>query len=247
LRARLLAEGYRAVSVIGRGVDAAAFSPARRDTALRREWGVGPKDTVALSVGRVAAEKNIEQAIHAFRAMRTYADTTRMVVVGDGPVRERLQKRHRDVIFTGALRGEALARHYASADVFLFPSLIETFGNVVLEAMASGLAVVAYDCAAARDHLSAGDSAMLVPTGRAEEFTRSAVNLLASPETMARVRRNARKIAEGCDWESVVDALETTYRQVWRRAAKQAWISGQRPALGSTGSLVARPASARPL
>src|SRR5262249_57039877 len=113
------------------------------------------------------------------------------VVVGDGPLGATLERQHPDVIFTGGLTGEPLATHYASADVFVFPSETETFGNVTLEALASGLAVVAFDYAAARAHITHGESGLLVTRGDREGFVARAATLVGSPSWLAEIRRHA--------------------------------------------------------
>ncbi|MGB5064300.1 MAG: glycosyltransferase family 1 protein, partial [Candidatus Competibacter sp.] len=153
LATELRSLGFHRLRVLARGVDTRLFDPAHRDPALRRSWGASPTDPVALYVGRLAAEKNLQLVLAAYRALRAIQPTTRLVLVGDGPLAVRLQARHPEIVFPGMRIGADLAAHYASADLFLFPSLTETFGNVTLEAMASGLAVVAFDYAAARRHI----------------------------------------------------------------------------------------------
>src|SRR5581483_1809294 len=148
-----------------------------------------------LYVGRIAPEKNLRLAVAAYRAMRRHSDSLKFVTVGDGPLRATLQREHPDILFHGVLTGERLATHYASADVFLFPSETETFGNVTLEAMASGLAVIAYNYAAARTHIEQGRTGILVPYGDAENFITSAVRLVREPQLLDNVRRRAREIA----------------------------------------------------
>ena len=192
LRDRLQDLSFRNVSVLGRGVDAHLFNPQRRSADLRRKWGAAPDDPMALYVGRVAPEKNIELAITAFRAMQRRNAATKLVIVGDGPLRTRLQQKYPDLNFAGLRRDEQLAACYASADVFLFPSETETFGNVVLEAMASGLAVVAYDYAAARMHVTSGETGLRVPYADADAFVAAAV-------------RQARAHAAAQNWPAVVD------------------------------------------
>jgi glycosyltransferase involved in cell wall biosynthesis len=194
--------------VLGRGVDGDMFSPDRRRDELRRSWGVGDGELVALYVGRAAAEKNLELAIEAYRAMCAGHPALRFVAVGDGPLRPALRAAHPDLIFCGPLTGERLATHYASADVFLFPSTTETFGNVTLEALASGLAVVAYDYAAARMHVVAGETGCLVPFGDARAFVEAAAALARSPERVDRMRRQARASVAGLRWERVVERFE---------------------------------------
>jgi glycosyltransferase involved in cell wall biosynthesis len=133
----------------------------------------------------------------------------KFIVVGDGPLRATLQKAHPDLIFCGIRTGEQLARHYASADVFLFPSETETFGNVTLEAMASGLVVVAYNYAAAHMHIQHGETGILVPYGEPQAFVDAAVQLARAPQSLDQIRRQARAYVASLDWQSVVDRFAT--------------------------------------
>lgn len=149
-------QGFHHVRRLARAVDTRQFHSDFRDEALRTQWNAHPEAPVVLSVGRIAAEKNLELAVRSFRSLQRDRPQARMVWVGDGPERAALQAAHPDFIFAGMQRGEALARHYASADLFVFPSRSETFGNVTLEAMASGLTTVAFDSGAAREHLRSG-------------------------------------------------------------------------------------------
>src|SRR5690606_34948297 len=128
------------VKLLPRAVDTQRFHPAMRDAALRDAWGVAADAPVAIHVGRIAAEKNLVLLVRAFRELQRTRPDARLAWIGDGPARVRLQREHPDFIFCGVQRGQALARHFASGDLFLFPSLSETFGNVTLEAMASGVA-----------------------------------------------------------------------------------------------------------
>ena len=139
-----------------RAVDTVRFDPARRDPALRARWGLGEDGLAVACVGRVAAEKNLDLAIRAFRALQAQRPDARFVWVGEGPELARIRAENPDFIYCGLQRGDALARHFASTDLFLFPSLSETFGNVTLEAMASGVATVAYRYGAAAEHLRHG-------------------------------------------------------------------------------------------
>ena len=107
---------------------------SRRSPALRRTWRAAKDDLVGFTSGGSLPEKNLELAIEAYRAMQRVNDAVKFVLVGDGPLRAALQKKHPDLIFCGVHTGEQLAEHYASADIFLFPSETETFGNVTLEA-----------------------------------------------------------------------------------------------------------------
>jgi glycosyltransferase involved in cell wall biosynthesis len=208
LRDHLHRRGFRNVSVLGRGVDGTLFSPARRSASLRRSWGVSERDLVAVCVGRVAAEKNVRLAIEAYRAMQGRHPTCRLVLVGDGPLRRRLERAHPDLFFAGMLTGELLAAHFASADLFLFPSETETFGNVILEALASGLFVVAFDYAAARAHVRPGVTGVLAPLGDARGFVAAAARLAESPDRVRRVPEEVRDSVSHLDWGRVVDRFE---------------------------------------
>ena len=208
LRKRLDALGFENLHVLGRGVDTQLFRPERRSAALRETWGASDDELVVLHVGRIAPEKNLPLVVEAYRAMRRFCPSLRLVMVGDGPSRAALQRDHPDVIFTGRLTGELLAAHYASADVFVFPSETETYGNVILEAMASGLAVIAYDYAAAGVHIRHGETGILVPFGDSRAFVAEATTLARLPRLLSRIRRHARNAVVRVDWERVVQQFE---------------------------------------
>lgn len=199
----------RNLAVLERGVDCTLFSPAGRCENLRRQWGVGAEGKVALYVGRLAPEKNLPLAVQAFAQMRRYDPGLRLLIVGDGPAYSDIYNPYGNIIFTGALRGEALASHYASADIFLFPSETETFGNVTLEAMASGLALVAFDYAAARRYVSHGVNGLLAPLGDHTAFCRHAVFLAENPDQVAALGRAARERVAGLDWSSISGRFES--------------------------------------
>lgn len=209
LRTQLENLGFRSVSVFGRGVDIHQFGPGRRCAELRRRWGLSDGDLAAIYVGRLAPEKNLRLAIDAYRAMKASGARVRFVLVGDGPIRASLERDHPDLIFAGLQTGDELARHYASGDVFLFPSETETFGNVTLEAMASGLAVIAYDYAAAKVHIRHRETGVLVPYGEAKGFIEAAANLVRGHEAMNRIRQQARQYATSLDWPRVVETFDS--------------------------------------
>ncbi|WP_256872799.1 glycosyltransferase family 4 protein [Candidatus Entotheonella palauensis] len=209
LRDQLQTLGVNHVSVLSRGVDSQLFNPAHRSADLRAQWGVASHDLAVLYVGRVAPEKNLGLAVKAYRAMQDVSQAMKFVIVGDGPLCTTLQKAHPDLIFCGVHTGEQLARHYASADIFLFPSETETFGNVTLEAMASELAVVAYNYAAAQMHLTHGETGVLVPFGDSQAFVDAAVQLVRDPLALHNIRRQAREYADCIDWSRVVERFET--------------------------------------
>lgn len=217
----LEAGGYRNVGVLSRGVDTELFDPARRDEALRREWGVGPGGRALLYVGRAAREKNIDLAVGAYRALAADHPEDRMVVVGDGPELERLKAESPRIVYAGMRRGTDLARHYASGDVFLFPSVTETFGNVVTEAMASGLAVVTYDYAAGRQHVIHGENGFLAAFGDGADFEQNAREARALPDDrLAAVRQAARETALGIRWSRVAATFDAALREAIARGPR---------------------------
>ena len=211
LRGELMSTGFKSLRVVSRGVDTAMFDPARRSQALRQHWGAGPQDMVVLCVGRLAAEKNLDVLLQAFQGMQATDPRVKLVLVGDGPERNALQQRCPSAVFAGLRRGEDLGAHYASADLFLFPSVTETFGNVLPEAMASGLAVVAFDYAAAHQVVRHGDSGLLVPFADAAAFCAAAQRLAGQTGWVRAMGQQARTKACQMDWGRIVEQIETVY------------------------------------
>ncbi|MCJ8170204.1 glycosyltransferase family 4 protein [Atopomonas sediminilitoris] len=200
--------GIHKVAVLGHGVDATHFNPAQRKQSLREEWGVEQNTPVLLHVGRLAAEKNLTLLLRSYQALRERGHSPKLVLVGDGPLRSSLERDLPEAIFTGVLRGQALAEHYASADMFVFPSCSETFGNVLLEAMASGLAIVAIDHAAASLHVQPEHNGLLAQPEDELGFIEHVCTLYESSESRRRLRLNARKHATAQGWPTIVAAFE---------------------------------------
>ncbi|HRF44640.1 MAG TPA: glycosyltransferase family 1 protein [Candidatus Competibacteraceae bacterium] len=211
LAEQLQSIGFLRTQILARGVDTRLFSPQHRDTRLRRQWDAAPDTPVVLYVGRLAAEKNLELAITAFQAIRQMQPKARLVLVGDGPLAPRLRARHPDFVYCGMRQGPDLAAHYASADLFLFPSMTETFGNVILEALASGLAVAAFDYAAAHAHVQPGHSGLLAPFGDTHAFIAAATTLTQNVSTLRHMGQTARQAMLQLDSEYLYDRLETLF------------------------------------
>jgi glycosyltransferase involved in cell wall biosynthesis len=222
LAKQLGARGFERLRVVGRGVNPQVFSPDRRSPAVRAGWGAGDDTLVALCVSRFAPEKNFPLVIEAFEAMRRQRPDTKLVLVGDGPLLEQLRRARIGCVIAGRLVNGELSAHYASADVFLFPSITETFGNVTLEAMASGLGVVAYDYAAARQHLEHGRSALLAPFDDRAAFIAHAERLAREPQLARELGRAARSVSEGVTWAHIVRDFEAVLLEAAGGAAHAA-------------------------
>lgn len=211
--AKLKGEGFRDVHLLGRGVDTLQFSPRRRDDELRASWGVNDTDPVLLMVGRLAAEKNLELGIRAFEEIKKRHPGARCVVVGDGPLSDSLAQKNPGVIFAGVRRGDDLAKHYASADVLLFPSETETFGNVLLEGMASGLSTVSFDYAAAALHVRPGANGRKAALGDEADFI--ALALAAVDDVPGcELRCEAHQSVLTMGWDKVLDAFEERIKKL---------------------------------
>ncbi len=217
--------GIKRLALLGRGVDSTRFHPAHRDEMLRTQWDAAEGDVVLLYVGHLTAEKNLgliaeswKQLRHRYRCAQS---RIRLVVVGDGPLRKHLEQHLADATFTGALTGHALARVYASADIFVFPSLGETFGSAVTEAMASGLAVNAFDMAAAHQHLTDRYSGCLASVGDQSQFIENLRWLIEDQEGRRGIRLHARHRACQLGWGTVNDRFEGFLLQAAARCERR--------------------------
>lgn len=201
---RLRSQGYRRVETLGRGVDTQLFHPQRRSKSLRDGWGIGEDDPVMIHVGRLAAEKNLQLAVDAFRAIQSVQPRARFVLVGDGPLRPALQRQHPDLIFAGIRSGDELASYYASADIFMLPSLSETFGNVTLEALASGLPVIAFDYAAASCYVEDGVNGQKAARDDPDAWIQIALGAALSPVDLRRSwQEAARERVAALSWQQI--------------------------------------------
>ncbi|MEI8039193.1 MAG: glycosyltransferase [Verrucomicrobiota bacterium] len=231
---RLASEGVGNVHLLGSGVDTELFAPWKRCEALRNQWGADAQTTVAVMVGRVAEEKNFELAMLTFEQMRQARPDVQCVVVGDGPLRRQLAARLPWVRFVGRQTGEELARHYASADILVFSSATDTFGNVLLEGMASGLVTVSFDSSAAALHVLPGINGLQAAKRDPAEFIRHALEALAAHHGGADhdVRRRARQTTERLGWDQVVGEFERRLTGLAEGARVQAKVprdGGKRP------------------
>lgn len=208
LRKELAAMGFERLSVVGRGVDTQRFDPALRSPMVRARWGGAVDDPVVLYVGRLAAEKNLDLLIRAYQAMKQRRKSLRLVVIGEGPMADDLATQCPDALLLGVQGGLELAQSYASADIFLFPSRTETYGNVTAEALASGLAVVAFDYAAARELIINGHNGWTSGLQDEEGFVRRACEVLEAWHPGHPMRMNARRTMLSRDWSGIVEQME---------------------------------------
>ena len=215
--------GVSDVEVWGRGVELDLFSPERRSSALRTTYGVADS-VVFLHVGRLAAEKGVDKLIRAFMRARDLlpAGAITLIVAGVGPEEEALKAiSGPEVLFVGVLdRQRSLPRLYASADAFLFSSLTETLGLVVLEAMASGLPVIATPAGGVADHLRDDVNGVAVPAYDVDAMASAIVALTLDVARRKRLGDGARRTALALDWELELDRLDLSYRDVLAHAAR---------------------------
>ncbi len=230
LQRELQEMGFHNLRVVARGVDTELFNPAKRSEELRHRWGAAPDTPVVIYVGRLASEKNLSLLISTFDAMRRANPACKLVLVGDGPQRRELEERVPGAIFTGLKRDQELAAHYASGDIFLFPSVTETFGNVTTEGMASGLAVVAYNYAAAAQLITDGISGRTVTMHDAVAFTAAAVDVVRDWPMNKKLGTAARIVAETLGWERLVGELEAVF---YEASQANAYAARRTPARGT--------------
>ncbi|PYI53020.1 glycosyltransferase family 4 protein [Paenibacillus flagellatus] len=214
----LRAKGIGPVELWPRGVDTGRFHPeADRGEVLRR-YGVAEDRFVYLYVGRIAAEKSVDVLLDAFRALpEDVAERSRLVVVGDGPMLAKLRESHAGsgrIVFTGFVQGQPLAELYAAANAFLFPSDTETFGNVVLEAMAAGTAVVGAAAGGVGDIVAHEMNGLLCPPGDAKAFAAAATRLYRDRELLARLSEGGRRHARMQSWDAIFARLLRSFEAV---------------------------------
>lgn len=209
LKKTLSENGFLNLKVVSRGVDTSLFNMSKRDPDLRKTWGATDQSQVMISVGRMAPEKNLEQVLKTFEALKLLGTDLKLVMVGDGPLREQFQLKYPEIIFPGMLVQSELAKYYASADLFVFPSQTETFGNVTLEALASGIPVLAFDCAAARDWVQAGVNGWLVPENDPDGFARKAVEIFNTKNLLSQVTQSTRQQIVRLDWDQIAEQVES--------------------------------------
>jgi glycosyltransferase involved in cell wall biosynthesis len=206
--------GYQNLAILDRGIDADLFHPSKRSDALRESLGIHQDQLLVVLVTRMAPEKNLDLAFAAFREIQQKVSNARFLLVGDGPDRQALEAKHPDCIFAGMQTGEALAAHYASGDLFLYPSTSETFGNVIIEAMASGLPVLTYDYAAAHKYIQSGHNGVTVPFDDEAAFLDAAATMVKQAKYCRSLGIEARVTAQHLGWDGVVKHLDAMIKDL---------------------------------
>jgi phosphatidylinositol alpha 1,6-mannosyltransferase len=217
----LTAHGIRGVELWSRGIDVRRFNPGYRDPGLRASAGAGHDTPILLLVSRLVKEKDLLELVPLERILRERRIRHRLVLVGDGPLRAELERLLPEAHFAGHLEGDALARWYASADVFVFPSTTETFGNVVAEAQASGLPVVVADRGGPPELVDEGVDGFIARANSPADLADRVAALLTDAAARGRMGEAARAAVAERDWERINDRLLRDYRTVVTGAAAQ--------------------------
>jgi len=202
----------RNIEIWTRGIDRDQFNPDQRDMEWRRAQGIADDEMVIAFLGRIVMEKGLDvfaDAIHAFAPLRL---KYRVLVIGDGPARSWFEQQLPDAIFTGQQTGPDLARALASADIFLNPSVTEAFGNVTLEAMASGLPVIAADSTGATNLVRRGQTGALVDGTEPRQFAAALAAYARHPEERRRQGAAGVEIAKTMDWDTINSAVVRAYK-----------------------------------
>lgn len=205
-------EGFRNMDVFGRGVNLRVFNPQARDEGLRDSWGATQESPVVIHVSRLAAEKNYDLLETAYGAIRQKRPDTRFVIVGGGPMEAELKRRFPFAIFPGAIPLEnrpALARLYASSDIFLYPSKTETYGNVATEAMACGNALVGFNYAAPGLHVEHERNGLIAELDDDAAFLAQSLRVAIDDGLRKRLGTAAASYAPAFDWQPVIDRFES--------------------------------------
>ena len=228
----LLAEGFAPnIHLWQRGVDIERFNPAKRTADFRTRHGIGTDEKVIAFVGRLVREKRLDVVSNVAARLTAAGIAYRMLFVGEGPDRAALEKRLPGAVFTGFLGGEDLAAAYASSDIFFFPSDTESFGNVTLEAMASGLPTVCADATGSRSLVIDGTTGFLAPPGDGAAAFEAVARLLADNGLRATLGAAARARSLEFSWDETMAGLLARYRALVRvrQAQVQAAAWGLHP------------------
>lgn len=212
----LESHGIGQLQLWSRGIDAERFGPRFRDEALRARLGADARRPIVLLVSRLVKEKDLADLVEMDELLRARGARYRLVLVGEGPMRAELEAALTGAHFAGHQSGEALARWYASADLFVFPSTTETFGNVVLEALASGLPAVVVDRGGPPDQIAPGANGLIVRANHPASLADGVQHLLDNPRERERMGHAAAEGARHRSWSAINGELLESYAEVVR-------------------------------
>jgi glycosyltransferase involved in cell wall biosynthesis len=197
------------LKILPRGLDTDLFNPARRDLMFWPRSGVNGREVRLLYVGRISREKDLDVLAAAYKKIRDTGQPVKLYLVGDGPYAEALAEALPDAVFLGYLTGEKLAKAYASADVFVFPSTTDTFGNVILEAQASGLPVIVSNLGGPKELVHDGRTGIITKAHDVEDFARAIDKITRDSGLRARMGRDARQQVVDRSWPGA-------FRKFWQ-------------------------------
>ena len=227
-RQELIARGINGdkIALYPRGIDTERFSPEKRNGFFEQSYGVTAPAKL-LYVGRISKEKNLAVLGDAFRLLYARQAQAHLVIVGDGPYLNEMKAQLRDLpcTFTGALAGEDLAKAYASADIFVFPSMTDTFGNVVLEAQASGLPVVVSDQGGPCENMLPDRTGRVVPGNDVEALAAALTDILSNPRQRQAMGRAARRYMEERSFDAAFLKTWESYQAI-SAGEKFRWVAG---------------------
>lgn len=211
----IMNHGIQNVEIFSRGIDSVSFNAGLRSTELRQSLGINDK-IVLLYVGRVAPEKDIDVLCESYREISDkYGDKVALIITGEGPELQRCKKEFpTSTIFTGYKKGKELAEIYSSSDIFVFPSPTETFGNVVLEAMASGLPVIAANAGGVKETVRNEVNGLLFRPGDSQELTHLIKKLIEDKSLRNSLRDGGNSTVLQRSWDNIFDGLIDTYNKV---------------------------------
>lgn len=197
-----------------RGIETSDFNPELRSVEWRKKFGFEKSDIVVAFVSRLVWEKNLDLFSAVMRQIMNEYNNVKTLIVGDGPAAEELKEKFPEAIYTGFLNGEELSKSYASSDIFFFPSDTETFGNVTLEAMASGLPCVVADATGSRSLIEQNTNGFLASVNKPGEFKRAIIKLVENEQLRKKMGKQSHKKAKNFSWDSINSKLLSNYNNV---------------------------------
>lgn len=212
------------MKIWARGVNTKLFSPEKRDMEWRRAAGFEDDDIVVTFVSRLVWEKELDTFRHSVQQVASKNSKVKPLVVGDGPAMDELQKLMPEAHYTGFLDGEDLARAYASSDVFLFPSHTETFGNVTLEAMSSGLPCLVADATGSKSLVEHGVNGGLAEPENKADFTKKLSIIVSDQDLRDRMKKASREKALKYEWDEINGRLVQNYKEALELPVPQTYL-----------------------